>query len=157
MIMENCPTTIPTVHTYYYSSNYGGVQIKECYFSVHVCLYFILYLTFVTGSGKYIYLVQVFWGVKISHIQRIGCQPEKTTLHDGQSRSWSAEQGEKKKVWQCTLPTPAPSPALLVRRRIYMLRRCAGLSPSCVRTRIPSTRRLGQWVSLRKILRFHVR
>ena len=25
-----------------------------------------------------------------SHIQRIGCQPEKTTLHGGQSRSWSA-------------------------------------------------------------------
>ena len=29
----------------------------------------------------------------VSHIQRIGCQPEKTTLHGGQSRSWSAEQG----------------------------------------------------------------
>ena len=27
------------------------------------------------------------------HIQRIDCQPEKTTLHGGQSRSWSAEQG----------------------------------------------------------------
>ena len=31
--------------------------------------------------------------VVVSHIQRIGCQPEKTTLHGGQSRSWSAEQG----------------------------------------------------------------
>ena len=30
--------------------------------------------------------------VVVSHIQRIGCQPEKTTLHGGQSRSWSAEQ-----------------------------------------------------------------
>ena len=28
--------------------------------------------------------------VVVSHIQRIGCQPEKTTLHGGQSRSWSA-------------------------------------------------------------------
>ena len=44
--------------------------------------------------------------VVISHIQRIGCQHEKTTLHGGQSRSWSAEQGkEKKNVWQHT-PTP---------------------------------------------------
>ena len=34
--------------------------------------------------------------VVVSHIQRIGCQPEKSTLHGGQSRSWSAEQGKKK-------------------------------------------------------------
>ena len=32
--------------------------------------------------------------VVVSHIQRIGYQPEKTTLHGGQSRSWSAEQGK---------------------------------------------------------------
>ena len=46
--------------------------------------------------------------VVVSHIQRIGCQPEKTTLHGGQSRSWSAEQGkkEKEKVWQRTRPPP---------------------------------------------------
>ena len=31
--------------------------------------------------------------VVVSHIQRIGCQPEKTTIHGGQSRSWSAEHG----------------------------------------------------------------
>ena len=41
--------------------------------------------------------------------------------------------------------------------RYYAGRRYAGLGPSRVRTRIPSTRRLGQWVSLRKILRFRVR
>ena len=48
-------------------------------------------------------------------------------------------------------------------RRIHMSRRYAsrrhaagGLGPSRVRTRIPTTRRLGQWVSLRKILRFRV-
>ena len=54
--------------------------------------------------------------VVVSHIQRIGCQPEKTTLHGGQSRSWSAEQGkkEKEKVWQ---RTPPPPRALLVRRK----------------------------------------
>ena len=43
--------------------------------------------------------------------------PKKTTLHGGQSRSWSAEQGKKgkEKVWQ---RTPPPSPrALLVRRK----------------------------------------
>ena len=33
--------------------------------------------------------------VFVYHIQRLGCQPEKTTLHGGQSRSWSAEQGKK--------------------------------------------------------------
>ena len=36
--------------------------------------------------------------------------PNKTTLHGGQSRSWSAEQGkkEKEKVWQRTPPPPPP-------------------------------------------------
>ena len=36
--------------------------------------------------------------------------PKKTTLHGGQSRSWSAEQGKKKKkkVWQ-RLPPPPPA------------------------------------------------
>ena len=33
----------------------------------------------------------------VSHMQRIGCQPEKTALHGGQSRSWSAEQGKENK------------------------------------------------------------
>ena len=42
--------------------------------------------------------------------------PKKTTLHGGQSRSWSAEQGKKKKkkVWQ---RNPPPPRALLVRRK----------------------------------------
>ena len=31
--------------------------------------------------------------IVVSHIQRIGCQPEKNYLHGGQPRSWSAEQG----------------------------------------------------------------
>ena len=99
----------------------------------------------------------------VSHIQRIGCQPEKTTfLHGGgQSRSWSAEQGKKRKSGSAR-----PPPALLVRRKIYiyitlsirMMSRCyagryyVGLGSSRVRTKIPATRRLGQWVSLRKIL-----
>ena len=45
----------------------------------------------------------------------------------------------------------------MITRRIYMPRRYAvlGRSPR-VHTRIPATRRLGLWVSLRKILRFRV-
>ena len=55
--------------------------------------------------------------VAVSHIQRIGCQPEKSTLHGDQSCSWFAEQGKKKeekKVWQ---RPPPPPRALLVRRK----------------------------------------
>ena len=51
--------------------------------------------------------------VVVSHIQRIGCQPEKTTLHGGQSRSWSAEQGKKKKKKKSG-SVPPPPRALLV-------------------------------------------
>ena len=46
--------------------------------------------------------------VVVSHIQRIGCQPEKTTLHGGQSRSWSAEQGKKEKRKSLAAPPPFP-------------------------------------------------
>ena len=76
------------------------------------------------------------------------------------------EKKKKEKVWQ---RTPPPPRALLVRRKIknkitrrihiYISRRyegrryAGGLGPSRVRTRIPTTHRLGQWLSLRKILR----
>ena len=71
-------------------------------------------------------------------------------------------------------PPPPPPCTLLVRRkikikikikikrRIHMSRRYAsrryagGLGPSRIRTRIPTTRQLSQWVSLRKTLRFRV-
>ena len=104
-----------------------------------------------------------------SHIQRIGCQPEKNTLPGGQSRSWSAEQGKnenRKSLAAQPSPIPPPSPPphcsfgenkIKITPRIYMLRRYAGLGPSRVCARIPSRRRLGQLVSLRKILRFRVR
>ena len=49
----------------------------------------------------------------VSHIQRIGCQPEKTTLHGGQSCSWSSEQG---KVNKRKSLVAYPPPTLLVRR-----------------------------------------
>ena len=81
---------------------------------------------------------------------------------------------KKKKSLAASPPPPPPPRALLVRRRkekkkkeitrrIHMSRRYAsrrhagGLGPSRVRTRIPTTRRLGQWVLLRKSLRFRVR
>ena len=35
--------------------------------------------------------------IVVSYIERIGCPPEKLTLHGGQSRSWSAEQGKENK------------------------------------------------------------
>ena len=38
--------------------------------------------------------VSVSVSVLLSHIQRIGCQSGKTTLHGDRSRSWSAEQGK---------------------------------------------------------------
>ena len=42
-------------------------------------------------------------------------------------------------------------------RRYASRRYAGGLGPSRIRTRIPTTRQLCQWVSLRKILRFRVR
>ena len=45
--------------------------------------------------------------------------PKKTTLHGGQSRSWSAEQGKKGKEKSGSAPPPPPPPrALLVRRYV---------------------------------------
>ena len=98
--------------------------------------------------------------VVASHIQRIGCQPEKTTLHGGQSRLWSAEQGKKKrkkKVWE---RPPLPPRAARsekkkkeekkITRRIHISRRYAsrryagGLGPSRIRKRIPTTRHIPQ-------------
>ena len=98
--------------------------------------------------------------------------PKKTTLHGSQPRSWSAEQGhtKKKKVWQRPPPPPARcsfgekqnkknsrGASTCMSRRYASRRHAGGLGPSRVRTRIPTTRRLGQWVSLCQILRFRVR
>ena len=70
------------------------------------------------------------------------------------------EKRTKENVWQYT-PPPHP-PTLLVRRKINKItrriyRRYAGLGRSRVRTRIPSARRLGQWVWLCKILHSRLR
>ena len=72
---------------------------------------------------------------------------------------------QKKKSGSAPPPRAARSEKIKIKitRRIHVSRRYAsrrytdGLGPSRVRTRIPTTRRLGQWVSLRKTLRFRVR
>ena len=103
--------------------------------------------------------------VVVSHIQRIGCQPEKNYFTRWPIPLVVCWTGKKRKRKSLAAPPPC---ALLVRekkntRRIHMSRRyvgrryAGGLGSSRVRTRIPTTRRLGQWVSLRKILRFRVR
>ena len=89
--------------------------------------------------------------VVVSNIQRISCQPEKTTLHGGKSRLWSAGQGkENKRKSLAAYPSPPPRPTLLVRRKIKsnkitrpIYRRYADLDRSRIRTRISSARRLG--------------
>ena len=119
--------------------------------AIHISVQLLLLLLFLTFSA-------------------LVANPKKTTLHGGQPRSWSAEQGKKKKkekVWQRSPPPPphaARSEKIKIKttRRIHMSkrytsRRYAGFGSSRVRTRIPTIRRLGQWVSLRKILRFRVR
>ena len=70
-------------------------------------------------------------------------------------------RGKKKKRKSLAAPPPrARCPfgekKKKITRRIYMPRCYAGLGPSRVCTRIPSTRRLGQWVSLGRVLRFRV-
>ena len=55
-------------------------------------------------------IAQLLFVVVVSHIQRIGCQPEKTTLHGGQSRSWSAEQGKENKRKSLAAYPPPPPP-----------------------------------------------
>ena len=56
-----------------------------------------LYVDCIKRTTAALGLLLLLFVVVVSHIQRIGCQPEKTTLHGGQSRSWSAEQGKENK------------------------------------------------------------
>ena len=96
--------------------------------------------------------------------------PKKTTLHGRQSRSWSAEQGKKEKIWQRLSPPPPPPPPPAraaqsekinlkkkITRRIHIYRRYAsrryagGLGPSRILTRIPTTHQPGQWCRFAKL------
>ena len=98
------------------------------------------------------------------HSQRIGCQPEQL-LYPVASPARALLIREKKEIEKTRSPPPPLPPARCsfgenrqkITPRIYMPRRYAGLGSSRVCTRIPSTRRLGQLVSIRKILRFRVR
>ena len=120
-------------------------------FSLFLLLLLLLFLTFsalVVNPKNLLYMVT---------------NPARGLLNKGKKK-------KKKKVWQ---RPPPPPPARCsfgenkinkrITRRIHMSkcyasrRYAGGLGPSRVRTRIPTTRRLGQWVSLRKILRFRVR
>ena len=65
--------------------------------------------------------------VVVSHIQRIGCQPEKTTLHGGQSRSWSAEQGSVlTRLKETVMPYYSAFKFYFPRENIYNLVRARG-------------------------------
>ena len=122
-----------------------------------------------TVSGYVVAVVLVV----VSHIQRIGCQPEKNkkiVYKVANPARGLLNRGKKKKVWQRPPPSPPVPPPRTARsekkkkntRRIHMSRGYAswcyaGLGSSRVRTRILTDRRLDQWVSLRRILRFRVR
>ena len=105
--------------------------------------------------------------VVVSHIQRIGCQPEKNyqVLYTVANPARGLLNREKEKNKKSGSPPPPARCSFgeEITRRIHMSRRYAsrryagGLGPSRIRTRIPTTRQLGQWVSLRKTLRFRVR
>ena len=60
-------------------------------------------------------------------------------------------RGKKKRVWQRPPPPPLLPPRAFGEKK-KKKNRAGGLGPSRVRTRVPTTRRLGQWMSLRKIL-----
>ena len=101
-----------------------------------------------------------------TYINRHAGTPEKQLLFKEKTElTFSAlvANPEKKKK---SGSAPAPQHAarsekikIKITRRIHMSRRYAsrryaGVGPSRARTRIPTIRRLGQWVSLRKLLRF---
>ena len=109
--------------------------------------------------------------VVVSHIQRIGYQPRKKLLYTVANPARGLLNRKKKEKSLAAPPLPPPparcsfgkNKKIKITRRIHICRRYAsrrhagGLGPSRVRARIPTTRRLGQWVSLPKILRFRVR
>ena len=104
--------------------------------------------------------------VVVFHIQRIGCQPEKKYFYTVANPARGLLNRGKKRKKEKSLEAHRSSlhsrclfgeNKIKITQRVYMPRRYAGLGPSRVRTRITSTRRLGQWVSLRKTLCFRVR
>ena len=79
-------------------------------FSTCWAIFIFIFIFFVRKNLSYRDSKPVVVVVVVSHIQRIGCQPEKTTLHGGQSRSWSAEQGKANKRKSLAAYPPPPHP-----------------------------------------------
>ena len=80
------------------SSNIGSIvsyrgETYRCTVHIHIIYITVIIITLGCRFGlkcscclkKNVVVVVV---VVVSHIQRISCQPEKTTLHGSQSRSW---------------------------------------------------------------------
>ena len=60
--------------------------------------------------------------VVVSHIQRTGCQPERTLLHGGHSHSWSAEQEKENKKKSLAAPPPPLVLELLGGNKIKLIK-----------------------------------
>ena len=138
-----------------------GTLPTTCFSFPYTILHYFCPADHVPNWQPRIVLGMVVVVVVVSHIQRIGCQPEKLlyTVANPARGLLNREKRTKEKVWQHT-PPPIPHTARSekinkITRRIY--RRYAGLGRSRVRTRIPSARRLGLWVWLRKILHSRLR
>ena len=87
--------------------------------AIHTNIYIYIYASYTTTmnrAGMYMSPNKKYTGTWLLLLlllfltfSALVANPKKTTLHGGQSRSWSAEQGkkEKEKVWQRTPPPPA--------------------------------------------------
>ena len=125
---------------------------------------------------QYLVVVVVVVVVAVSYIQRIGCQPEKNYFTRWPIPLVICWTGKKIKIKSLAAHPPPPraraarsekkkrkkkekkiTPRINMSRRYASRRYAGGLGPSRIRTRIPTTCQLGQWVSLRKTLRFRVR
>ena len=78
-----------------------------------ICRFFRVFFFFTISAFSLLLLLLLFLT-----FSALVANPKKTTLHGGQSRSWSAEQGKKRKRKSLAAHPPPPPPrALLVRRK----------------------------------------
>ena len=84
--------------------------------------------------------------VVVSHIQRIGCQPEKLlytyTVTNPVRGLLNRENKRKEKVWQHTHTHTLPPPTLLIRRKNKLKPRDASTCGTQVSVRLASVQRL---------------